>query len=64
MAQTDTNRHLMEERGQIGLRDNEDEEEAYSGVIRKKQFKTNKGKNNKLFFVRDSKMEKTILERK
>lgn len=54
----------MEERGQIGLRDNEDEEEAYSGVIRKKQFKTNKGKNNKLFFVRDSKMEKTILERK
>lgn len=55
MAQTDTNRHVMEERGLIDLRDNE--EEAYSGVIRKKMFKPNKGKNINLFIVRDVKME-------
>jgi PAB1-binding protein PBP1 len=34
-ANADGNIHVAEERGQILLRDNEDEEIQYSGVIRK-----------------------------
>ena len=54
MTAVSDNRHLAEERGQIELRDN-DEEAAYSGVIRKKHFKLAKGYRRSKFDQMDDK---------